>query len=143
MPVLYAYIKQTRTCRSSGFHPGSCNNSTDTEAQKALRSPDVLYPGGYYQNGLYILPSTIATPASYGIVGHDRPCNPYNNNTQESILNPNCNSLTTIIVNLTTTTTTPLLVTADAGSCPMLCITTLLVTAVASSCFGLASYFQL
>ncbi|KAK2151354.1 hypothetical protein LSH36_366g01019 [Paralvinella palmiformis] len=106
------------------------------EAQQALSAPDVLYPGGYYENGLYIVTSTVAPPESWGIIGHDRPCNPYNNNTERSVLRPNCSRLTTIIIPINyTTTTAPLLVTLSSGS-RLTNGVLMILPVVLSSCFA-------
>ena len=111
-------------------------NSTDVEAQQALSAPDVLYPGGYYENGLYIVTSTVAPPESWGIIGHDRPCNLNNNNTERSVLMPNCSRLTTIIIPINyTTTTAPLLVTLSSGS-RLTNGVLMILPVVLSSCFA-------
>ncbi|KAK2146317.1 hypothetical protein LSH36_616g03034 [Paralvinella palmiformis] len=89
-----------------------------TDAQRALSAPEVRNPGGYYVNGLYIITSTVAPPESWGIIGHDRRCNPFNNNTKWSVLSPNCSDLTTTVmpINRITTTTYPGAITLGKSS---------------------------
>ena len=83
--------------------------------EKRRNDPEVLYPGGYYVNGVYVYPVTQSPPEQYVVWGADTPCNPYNNNTVPSATYPDCNTLTTrvALANFTTTTT---VATTTAGS---------------------------
>jgi len=65
------------------------------------------YSGGYYINGVYVVPVTTKPFNTYLIYGTETPCNPYNNNSIPNYpIYPNCNVVTTRIVKVAWTTTT-------------------------------------
>ena len=72
-------------------------------------APENKYPGGYYVDGVYVLPVTESPQKTYFVYGLDTPCNPFNNNTAASNNDtfPNCADVTTRIVETNYTTPTP------------------------------------
>ena len=99
-----AYTHAQSPFHSLASHPTSHPTSA-AQTQQAAAAPENVYPGGYYVNGVYVVPVTQSPQQTYYIYGVDIPCNPYNNNTAGSnnVTFPNCQDVTTRKVPVNTT----------------------------------------
>ena len=74
--------------------------ASEAEKNAEENSPERVYPGGYYVDGVYVMPVTESPEQTYLVYGLDTPCNPYNNNSAgaNNETFPNCQDVTTRIV---------------------------------------------
>jgi len=108
---IYFAVRGARGSSSSSSTStgGGVNGGTDVSGNGQTNGIAGGYPGGYYVNGIFVVPITAQPRKFFLIFGTEMPCNPYDNFTITTYPSnyPNCNQVTTKIVQTNWTTTTP------------------------------------